>query len=118
MPADEPDESTERRRSADHAIEALRRETNYRFEAISQRLSAQEATVAAAVGAAKEAVVLAALANEKRFDTLALKMDNMSAYMERLAGKSAGVSTTMGYMVAAATLVISVVVFLVGARGR
>ena len=112
---DQPDE--ERRRSSDRAVENLRRETNYRFEAISQRLSAQEATVTAAVANAKEAVVIATLANEKRFDNLSNKMDNMSAYMERLAGKSAGVSTTMGYMIAAATLVISVVVFLVNARG-
>lgn len=67
----------------------------------------------AAEASAKEAVVVANLANEKRFDSLAMKMDTMSAYMERLAGKSAGISTTVGYMIAAATMIISVVIFLV-----
>lgn len=101
------------RRSSDAAVENLRRETDYRFAAVTQQLAAQEASVRAAEASAKEAVVVANLANEKRFDSLAMKMDTMSAYMERLAGKSAGISTTVGYMIAAATMIISVVIFLV-----
>lgn len=105
-------EEHERRRSSDTALDNLRRETDYRFEAIAQRFAAQEQAVAAALAAAKEAVIKAELAQEKRFDVVSEKIDKLTAYMDRLAGKSAGVSTTMGYMIAAATVVISIVVFV------
>lgn len=106
-------ENFERRRATDAALDNLRRETNYRFDAIGQRFAAQEQAVQTALAAAKEAVVLANLANEKRFDSLATKMDEVTKYIERLAGKSAGVSVTVGYMIAGATLIISLVVFFV-----
>lgn len=48
----------ERRRANDDIIENLRRETTFQFQAMSQRLGAQQATVAAALSAVKEAVVI------------------------------------------------------------
>jgi hypothetical protein len=103
----------ERRRSADTGLENLRRETDYRFEAIQQRFTAQEAAVGMALAAAKEAVLKAELAQEKRFDQVAEKIDMLTTYMDKLAGKSAGNAQTFGYMIAAATITLSLVVFLV-----
>jgi cytochrome c1 len=108
-----PAEGLERRRSSDAAIDNLRRETDYRFEAIQQRFMAIEAATQAAMAAAKEAVVKAELAQEKRFDTVAEKIDNLTTYMDKLSGRAAGNAQTFGYMIAAATLVLSLVVFLV-----
>lgn len=106
------------RTSIDYEIENLRRENDYRFGAIDQRFVASESAVAAALATAKEAVIKAELAQEKRFDMVSAKIDDLTKYMDTLSGKSAGVSTTMGYMIAAATLVISIVVFLVNQGAR
>lgn len=107
------DSDVERRRAADLALDNLRRETDYRFEAIAQRFVAIENATNLALAAAKEAVIKAELAQEKRFDTVAEKIDNLTTYMDRLAGRSAGNAQTFGYMIAAATLVLSLVVFIV-----
>jgi phosphopantetheinyl transferase (holo-ACP synthase) len=106
-------EDYERRRSTDLALDNLRRETDYRFEAISQRFVAIENATAAAMHAAKEAVIKAELAQEKRFDQVAEKIDTLTGYMDKLAGKTAGSAQTFGYMIAAATLTLSLVVFVV-----
>lgn len=107
------DPGSERRRASDAGLENLRRETDYRFEAIAQRFVAIENATAMALAAAKEAVLKAELAQEKRFDQVAEKIDNLTTYMDRLAGRSAGNASTFGYMIAAATIVLSVVVFAV-----
>jgi hypothetical protein len=103
----------ERRRTTDVAIENLRRETDYRFDAIAQRFVAIESATNLALAAAKEAVLKAELAQEKRFDQVAEKIDVLTAYMDKLSGRTAGNTQTFGYLIAAATLVLSVVVFLV-----
>jgi hypothetical protein len=108
-----PPDNGERRRSSDAAIDNLRRETDYRFEAIAQRFVAIENATAMALAAAKEAVLKAELAQEKRFDQVAEKIDNLTTYMDRLAGKAAGNASIFGYMIGAATLALSLVVFLV-----
>jgi phosphopantetheinyl transferase (holo-ACP synthase) len=100
------------RRSSDRAVENLRRECDYRFASIDQRFAAQEMAVVAALAAAKEAVIKAEMAQEKRFDQVSIKIDTLTTYMDKLAGKAAGQAITMGYMIAAATLVISVMVLL------
>jgi hypothetical protein len=107
------DETSERRRAADTGLDNLRRETDYRFDAIAQRFVAAEAAVGMALAAAKEAVVLANLANEKRFDALGEKIDVLTKSMNTLAGRSSGVSASVAAMVAGATLLLSLVVFLV-----
>jgi len=107
------EDNGERRRAADMGLDNLRRETDYRFEAIQQRFVAIEHATAAAMAAAKEAVIKAELAQEKRFDTVAEKIDNLTTYMDKLAGRTAGNAATFGYMIAAATLVLSLVVFIV-----
>jgi cytochrome c1 len=106
-------DANQERRAADLALDNLRRETDYRFEAIAQRFVAIENATNLALAAAKEAVIKAELAQEKRFDTVAEKIDNLTTYMDRLAGRSAGNATTFGYMIAAATLTLSLVVFIV-----
>lgn len=103
----------ERRRANDVGLENLRRETDYRFDAIAQRFAAQEAMVNAAMAAAKEAVIKAELAQEKRFDTVSEKIDALTTYMDKLAGRSSGNAATFAYIMAAATFVLSLVVFLV-----
>lgn len=109
-----PDGDTgERRRANDAGLDNLRRETDYRFEAIAQRFVAQEAAVQAALAAAKEAVIKAELAQEKRFDQVGEKIDVLTTYMDKLAGRTAGNALTFGYMIGAATLALSLVVFLV-----
>jgi hypothetical protein len=100
------------RRSSDRGLENLRRECDYRFAAIDQRFQAQEMAVSAALAAAKEAVAKAEMAQEKRFDQVSSKIDVLTTYMDKLAGKAAGQAVTTGYMIAAATLIISVMVFL------
>jgi hypothetical protein len=107
------EDNGERRRAADMALDNLRRETDYRFEAIAQRFVAIENATAMALAAAKEAVLKAELAQEKRFDQVAEKIDTLTTYMDKLAGRSAGNAATFGYMIAAATLILSLVVFLV-----
>ena len=107
------EDNGERRRSTDLALDNLRRETDYRFEAIAQRFIAIENATAAAMAAAKEAVIKAELAQEKRFDTVAEKIDNLTTYMDRLAGKAMGNAQVFGYMIAGATLILSLVVFFV-----
>lgn len=103
----------ERRRTSDLALDNLRRETDYRFDAIAQRFIAIENATNLALAAAKEAVLKAELAQEKRFDQVAEKIDTLTAYMDKLSGRSAGNAQTFGYMIAAATLVLSLVVFVV-----
>lgn len=103
----------DRRRSGDVALDNLRRETDYRFEAIAQRFAAQEAAVGMALAAAKEAVIKAELAQEKRFDVVSEKIDALTTYMDKLAGRTAGTAQTFGYMIAIATLVLSLVVFFI-----
>lgn len=107
------DPDVERRRAADLALDNLRRETDYRFEAIAQRFVAIENATAMALAAAKEAVLKAELAQEKRFDQVAEKIDTLTTYMDKLAGRAAGNAATFGYMVAAATLILSLVIFFV-----
>lgn len=106
-------DSGERRRANDAGLESLRRETDYRFDAIAQRFLAQEQAVAAALAAAKEAVAKAELANDKRFDVVTDKIGVLTDSMNTLAGRSRGVATTLGVAIAVATLVISLVVFVV-----
>jgi hypothetical protein len=101
------------RRATDLALDNLRRETDYRFEAIAQRFVAIEAATQAAMAAAKEAVIKAELAQEKRFDQVAEKIDALTTYMDKLAGKAAGNAATFGYMIGAATLALSIVIFIV-----
>jgi len=108
-----PDDGGERRRTSDLGLDNLRRETDYRFDAIAQRFVAIEAATQAAMAAAKEAVIKAELAQEKRFDLVAEKIDNLTTYMDKLAGRSAGNAAMFGYMIAAATLALSLVIFLV-----
>jgi hypothetical protein len=96
----------------DLALDNLRRETDYRFETVGQRFVAAEAAVGVALATAKEAMVLANLANEKRFDALSEKIDVLTTSMNTLAGQRAGVSSTMGYLLAGATLFISVIVII------
>lgn len=103
----------ERRRANDAGLDNLRRETDYRFEATTQRFIAIERATEAALAAAKEAVIKAELAQEKRFDQVAEKIDNLTTYMDKLSGRAAGNAITFGYMIAAATLVLSLVVFVV-----
>jgi hypothetical protein len=100
------------RRSVDLALDNLRRETDYRFETVGQRFVAAEAAVGVALATAKEAMVLANLANEKRFDALSDKIDVLTKSMNTLAGQRAGVSSTFGYLLAGATLFISVIVII------
>lgn len=107
------EDNGERRRSADMALDNLRRETDYRFEAIAQRFVAIENATAMALSAAKEAVLKAELAQEKRFDQVAEKIDNLTTYMDKLSGRAAGNAQTFGFMIAAATVVLSLVVFVV-----
>lgn len=109
-----PHTPPDRRRADDRELEHLRRETDLRFEAMHQRFASQEHATQLALAASKEAVLKAELAQEKRFDQVSEKIDLLTGYMDKLAGKSSGISTTVGYMMAAATLVISVVVFVVG----
>lgn len=98
---------------AEERLNNLRRETDYRFEAIAQRFAAQDAAVGMALAAAKEAVIKAELAQEKRFDQVSEKIDTLTTYMDNLAGKSTGNAATFGYMVAGATIILSLVVFFV-----
>lgn len=107
------DESNGERRATDLALDNLRRETDYRFESIAQRFIAAEAAVGVALATAKEAMILANLANEKRFDALSDKIDVLTTSMNTLAGQKSGNAQTFGYMIGAATLVLSLVVFLV-----
>jgi hypothetical protein len=106
------DEFTERR-SVDLALDNLRRETDYRFDTVNQRFIAAEAAVGVALATAKEAMILANLANEKRFDALSDKIDVLTTSMNTLAGQKQGVSSSVGWMIAGATFVLSMVVFLV-----
>lgn len=91
------------------AIDNLRRETDYRFEAIAARFVAQEQATQLALSAAKEAVIKAELAQEKRFDTVTDKIDVLTQYMDKLAGSKQGTAA----MMAIVTFVISIVVFAV-----
>ena len=95
--------------TGDEAVNALRREIDYRFEAVSAKFLSQESSTAAAHAAAKEAVAKAEMANDKRFDLVAAKMDTLTAYMDKLAGAKQGQAA----MMAAATFIISLVVFFV-----
>jgi hypothetical protein len=106
-------EEQQERRQVDLALENLRRETDYRFDTVSQRFIAAEAAVGVALATAKEAMVLANLANEKRFDSLSDKIDVLTKSMNTLAGQKAGVNSSVAYMIAGATIVLSLVVFLV-----
>lgn len=107
------DENGSERRATDLALDNLRRETDYRFESIAQRFLAIENATNLALAAAKEAVLKAEMAQEKRFDQVAEKIDTLTTYMDKLAGRTAGNATTFGYMIGAATLALSAVVFLV-----
>jgi 1-deoxy-D-xylulose 5-phosphate reductoisomerase len=106
--ADIPD-----RRSVDLALDNLRRETDYRFAAIDQQFRAQEAAVALAMAAAKEAVIKAELANEKQFTAMNEKIDALLSSMNTIAGSSTAVSTMVGRGLAVATICLSFVVFIV-----
>lgn len=106
-------DSGERRRANDAGLDNLRRETDYRFEAIQQRFAAQEAAVAAALAAAKEAVIKAELAQEKRFDVVSDKIDALTTYMDTLAGRASGNAQTMTHAIAMATVVIGIIVVIV-----
>lgn len=101
------------RRQVDLALDNLRRETDYRFDTVNQRFIAAEAAVGVALATAKEAMILANLANEKRFDALSDKIDVLTKSMNTLAGQKAGVSSSVSWMIGGATLVLSLVVFLV-----
>jgi hypothetical protein len=106
------DENPQERRQVDLALDNLRRETDYRFDTVSQRFVAAEAAVGVALATAKEAMILANLANEKRFDALSDKIDVLTKSMNTLAGAKQGVSSTIGYLVAGATLFLTVVVVI------
>lgn len=95
--------------TGDEAVSALRREIDYRFEAIAAKFTAQEAATHAAYAAAKEAVAKAENANDKRFDLVANKIDTLTASMDKIAGAKQGQVAMMGV----ATFIISIVVFLV-----
>lgn len=101
------------RRSVDLALDNLRRETDYRFDTVNQRFIAAEAAVGVALATAKEAMILANLANEKRFDALSDKIDVLTTSMNTLAGHKQGSAATFGFMIAGATLILSLVVYLV-----
>lgn len=105
-------ENFHERRQVDLALDNLRRETDYRFDTVSQRFVAAEAAVGVALATAKEAMILANLANEKRFDALSDKIDVLTSSMNTLAGAKQGVSSSVGYMMAGATLFLSVIVVL------
>lgn len=107
------DEQNHDRRSVDLALDNLRRETDYRFAAIDQRFIAAEGAVALAMAAAKEAVIKAELANEKQFAAMNEKIDVLIGSMNTLAGNATGVNTVIARSLAAATVVLSLVVFLV-----
>lgn len=100
------------RRQVDLALDNLRRETDYRFETINQRFLAAEAAVAVALATAKEAMSLANLATEKRFDALAEKIDVLTSSMNTLAGQREGADHVVGYMLAGATMFITVVIVI------
>lgn len=107
-----PEDEQVERRSVDLALDNLRRETDYRFETVGQRFVAAEAAVGVALATAKEAMILANLANEKRFDALSDKIDVLTTSMNTLAGQRNGVNGTVSWMVAGATLLLSFVVVL------
>lgn len=96
----------------DLALDNLRRETDYRFETISQRFIAAEAAVGVALATAKEAMSLANLATEKRFDALSEKIDVLTNSMNTLAGQREGVNHATGYMLTGATMFITAVVVI------
>lgn len=96
----------------DLALDNLRRETDYRFDTVSQRFVAAEAAVGVALATAKEAMILANLANEKRFDALSDKIDVLTKSMNTLAGQKQGVSSSVGYMLAGVTIILSIVVIV------
>lgn len=92
---------------------SLRREIDYRFDAVTQRFLAQETAVGLALAAAKEAALKAELAQEKRFDQISEKIDTLTTYMDTLAGKSTGVSSTFAWIIAGTSFLISFVVFII-----
>jgi tetrahydromethanopterin S-methyltransferase subunit G len=106
------DENPQERRQVDLALDNLRRETDYRFDTVSQRFVAAEAAVGVALATAKEAMVLANLANEKRFDALAEKIDVLTTSMNTLAGQKQGISASVGYMLGGATVFLTLVVIV------
>jgi hypothetical protein len=103
-------EEMQERRSVDLALDNLRRETDYRFDTVSQRFIAAEAAVGVALATAKEAMGLANLANEKRFDALADKIDVLTTSMNTLAGQKQGVGASISYMLAGITIFLTIVV--------
>lgn len=105
-------EELHERRSVDLALDNLRRETDYRFETVNQRFVAAEAAVQAALAAAKEAVVLANLANEKRFDLLSEKIDVLTKSMNTVAGRASGMNSTVGWIMGAVTVFLTIVVIV------
>lgn len=107
------DEGNHDRRTVDLALDNLRRETDYRFDAVAQRFIAAEAAVALAMAAAKEAVIKAELANEKQFMAMNEKIDTLINSMNNLAGNATGSHAVIARGLAVATIVLSLVVFLV-----
>ena len=101
------------RQTVNLALDNLRRETDYRFETVNQRFMAAESAVAAALAAAKEAVIKAELANEKQFGAMNEKIDTLIASMNTIEGNAVGVTTTVARSIAIGTLVLSLIVFLV-----
>jgi hypothetical protein len=100
------------RRQVDLALDNLRRETDYRFETVSQRFIAAEAAVGVALATAKEAMILANLANEKRFDALSDKIDVLTKSMNTLAGQKSGMNSTVGWIMGAVTVFLTIVVII------
>ena len=80
---------------------------------MTQRFVAQEQAVLTAMGVAKEALLEAKLAQEKRYDLLNAKIDNLTTYMDSLSGREQGVQAMIAKSIAIATFVLSVVVVLV-----
>lgn len=105
-------EEMHERRSVDLALDNLRRETDYRFDTVSQRFVAAEAAVGVALATAKEAMILANLANEKRFDALSDKIDVLTTSMNTIAGQKAGLNSTVGWLMGGVTIFLTVVVIV------
>jgi hypothetical protein len=106
------EENPQERRQVDLALDNLRRETDYRFDTVNQRFIAAEAAVGVALATAKEAMILANLANEKRFDALSDKIDVLTKSMNTVAGQRQGVSSTVGYVIAAVTIFLTIVIII------
>jgi hypothetical protein len=111
MPGDRPQEWTVA--TLHEFMLKLHEEQDKRYE---QRFEAQEKAVAAALASAREAVLKAEQANDKRFDSTNEWRRTVSDMLAAIQGKGTGLNQGWGYLVAAVALVGSIIVIFVSLR--